>query len=245
MVTTPELVSSWADSFSGSLDANGSTTTIAPFALVSGFAPPPYDDTTTVGSFENWYDLTPGMSNSLSLLMQGTHMVNTADSAGIGVDNIGASGTSDLRSADLLLTDNPNPMLPLTILGLSVEATGVQSDSNSSIVFGPNQGSFSGDASFRSLIVSGALVGGETLKFSGDAAADTVLYKSSTVTITLDDQTLLLPPSATGGIIGPTITTDAIDIQFNNAKFAGHTITGDFDIGQSSASYRLLPPTHS
>jgi len=47
MVTTPELVSSWADSFSGSLDANGSTTTIAPFALVSGFAPPPYDDITT------------------------------------------------------------------------------------------------------------------------------------------------------------------------------------------------------
>jgi hypothetical protein len=98
MVTTPERVSSWADSFSGSLDANGSTTIIAPFALVSGAAPR-LTTTTTVGSFENWYDLTPGMSNSLSLLMQGTHMVNTADSAGIGIDNIGASGTSDLRSA--------------------------------------------------------------------------------------------------------------------------------------------------
>jgi hypothetical protein len=245
MVTTPELVSSWADSFSGSLDANGSTTTIAPFALVSGFAPPPYDDITTVGSFESWYDLTPGMSNALSLLMQGAHMVNTADSAGIGVDNIGANGTSDLRSADLLLTDNPNPMLPLTILGLSLEATGVHSDSNSSFVFGPNEGFLSGDASFRSLVISGALVGGKTLTFSGDAAADTVLYKSSTVTITLDDQTLLLPPASTGGIIGPTITTDAIDIQLNHAKFGGQTITGDFDIGQSSASYRLLPPTHS
>jgi hypothetical protein len=31
----------------------------------------------------------------------------------------------------------------------------------------------------------------------------------------------------------------------NHAKFGGQTITGDFDIGQSSASYRLLPPTHS
>ena len=51
MVTTPELVSSWADSFSGSLDANGLTMTIAPFALVSGFAPPPYDDITMAWFF--------------------------------------------------------------------------------------------------------------------------------------------------------------------------------------------------
>ena len=63
------------------------------------------------------------------------------------------------------------------------------------------------------------------------------------MTITLDDQTLLLPPSAAAsGIIGPTITTDAIDIHLNHAKFAGHTITGNFDIGQSSASYALMPP---
>jgi hypothetical protein len=61
------------------------------------------------------------------------------------------------------------------------------------------------------------------------------------VTITLDDQTLLLPPPAASGIIGPTITTDAIDIRFNNARFAGHTISGAFDIGQSSASYALIP----
>jgi hypothetical protein len=82
------------------------------------------------------------------------------------------------------------------------------------------------------------------LTFSGDAAADTVLYKSSTVTITLDEQTLLLPPGATGGAIGPSITTDAIDIQLNNAKFGNQTISGNFDIGQSSAGYSLFPPAH-
>ncbi len=71
---------------------------------------------------------------------------------------------------------------------------------------------------------------------SGNAAP--VLYKSSTVTITLDEQTLLPPPTASSGIIGPTITTDAIDIQLNHAKFAGLTITGNFDIGQRSACQR-------
>jgi hypothetical protein len=64
------------------------------------------------------------------------------------------------------------------------------------------------------------------------------------VTITLDDQTLLLPPGATGGAVGPSITTDAIDIQLNHAKVGTRTITGNFDIGQSSASYSLIPPAH-
>ena len=242
VTTTTELVSSSADSFAGSLDADGFTTTIGPFALVSGTAPPAYDDTSRIASFDHTYDLTPAEANTLSLQMQASHMVNTADSAGIGVDEIGASGKADLGSANFLLTDSPNPMLPLSILGLSVKATGIHSDLNSSFVFGPNEGSLSGDASFHSSTVTGALVGGKTLTFSGDAAPDTVLYKSSTVTITLDEQTLLLPPAATSGIIGPTITTDAIDIQLNHATFAGQTITGDFAIGQSSASYALMPP---
>src|SRR5271157_2418517 len=236
------LVSSSADSFAGNLDADGFTTAIGPFALVSGAAPPAYDDTSRIGSFDGTYDLTSAEANTLSLTMQATHMVNTAESPGIGVDEIGASGAADLGSASFVLADSPGPMLPLSILGLSVEATGIHSGSDSSFVFGPNEGSLAGDASFHSLTVAGALVGGKTLTFSGDAKANTVLYKSSTVTITLDDQHLLLPPAATGGIIGPTIITDAIDIQLNHATFAGQTITGDFDIGQSSASYALIPP---
>ena len=76
----------------------------------------------------------------------------------------------------------------------------------------------------------------------GDAAPNTVLYSSSTVTITLDEQRLLFLLAAASGIIGPSITTDAIDIRLNGAKFAGRTISGDFEIGQSSASYALMRP---
>jgi hypothetical protein len=237
-------VSSSADSFSGSLDAHGSTTTISPFALVSGEAPPPYDDTSSIASFDHTYDLTPGDPNTLLLHMRASDMVNNAESLPeVIAGQIGARGTADLGSASLTLIDNPNPMLPLSVLELSVKATGIESESDSSV--GPNSDGFlSGAASFHSLTITGALVGGETLTFSGDAAADTVLYKSSTVTITLDEQTLLLPPGATGGAIGPSITTDAIDIQLNHAKFGAQTITGNFDIGQSSASYSLIPPAH-
>jgi hypothetical protein len=247
-----EHVSSSADSFSGTLDANGSTTTISPYALVSGEAPPPYDDTSSIASFAHTYDLTPGDPNTLLLHMRASDMVNNAESLPTVIaGQMGAQGTADLGSANFSLIDNPNPMLPLSVLELAVNATGIQSQSTSSV--GPNGDSFlNGDASFHSLTVTGALVGGETLTFSGDAAADTVLYKSSTVTITLDEQTLLLPPGATGGAIGPSITTDAIDIQLNHAQFgnptitsSNQTITGNFDIGQSSAGYSLIPPPHA
>jgi hypothetical protein len=233
-----KIVSSLADSFSGNLDADGFTTTFAPSDFVSGAAPPAYDYTRTVAAFNKTYGLTPVEANGLMVEMQATDMRDTASSAGFGVDSIGANGAANLASANFALVNNPVPAMG--VLGLSVEATGVHSDSNSSFVFGANVGFLAGDASFRSLTVTGALVGGKTLTFSGDAAPDTVLYSSSTVTITLDAQTLLLPPTAASGFIGPSITTDAIDIRFNDAKFGGHTISGDFAIGQSSASYALM-----
>jgi hypothetical protein len=241
MSTTAKLVSSSADSFSGSLTADGFTTTVDPFAEVSGAAPPKYDHRRRVASVDHMYELTPSESDDLSLEMQARRMFNRAHSPGFGVDDIGASGDADFRTAHMLLTDTIGTTGP-TVLGLSVEATGIQSDSTSSFVFGPNQGTLAGDARFGSLEISGALVGGKTLTFSGDAAPNTVLYSSSTVTITLDEQRLLLPPSAAGGVVGPTIFTNAIDIQFNGAKFAGNTISGHFDIGQSSAGYPLIHP---
>jgi hypothetical protein len=50
------LVSSSADSFSRSLNADGFTTTIDPFAPVSGSAPPAYDYTRKIASFHRTYD---------------------------------------------------------------------------------------------------------------------------------------------------------------------------------------------
>jgi hypothetical protein len=126
---------------------------------------------------------------------------------------------------------------------LSVKATGMESESNSSI--GPNGDSFlSGDASFHSLTVTGALGGGETLTFSGSAAADMVLYKSSTVTITLDEQTLLLPPGVTDGSISPSITTGST-FSSTTRSSAIRRSPATSKSARASASYGLTPPAHS
>jgi hypothetical protein len=73
------IVSSSADSFSGNLGADGFKTPIRPFAPVSGHAPPTYDDTRRIASFDRTYDLTSAEANTLSLTMQASHMVNNAE----------------------------------------------------------------------------------------------------------------------------------------------------------------------
>jgi hypothetical protein len=201
----------------------------------------------TVAAFDHTYSLDPTDFFHPTLHIDATKIVNTASSAGIGVDSISTQATSDIGSANFLLTDNPPDIL--SILGLSVSARLVHSDANASYVFGPNRGSLSGDASFGSLRIAGALIGGETLTFSGDAGANTIPYKSTSkspsVTITLDKQILseFLPPSASSPTGPNQITTDALDIHLNNAHLFGRTISGDITLGVTSAA--LFPPLHA
>ncbi len=175
---------------------------------------------------------------SSTLAVHATHVVNTAVSPGIGIDTLDADSTANIGSATVSLTD---PSVgSLLLLGLSASATFVHSESSASYVFGPNRGFVSGDASFGSLTISGSLVGGKTLTFSGDAAPNTVLFQSATVTITLDKQTLsdFLPPVAGTALpVSPNrITTDALDIQLNHASVGGQIVTGDIRLGESSAT---------
>ena len=104
-------------------------------------------------------------------------MVNTAEGSGIGVDEIGASGAADLGSASFVLADTPGPTCRQPFWACRWRRPGSTSGSDSSFVFGPNKGSIAGDASFHSLKITGALLGGDTLTFSGNAEPDTVLYR--------------------------------------------------------------------
>ncbi len=88
------------------------------------------------------------------------------------------------------------------------------------------------------------------MTFSGDAAPDTVLYHSPTVTITLDKQTLsdFLPPSPTTSALLPVpailpnrIATDALSIQLTNAPLLGTSISGNISLGETSASNFINP----
>jgi len=243
-----QLILSSADSLSGNLRVGGHQTSFGPVGLGSGTVPPAFHQTENIGAFDHTYNLDPtcylnpiGL-NGATLRIDAANLVNTASSSGLGIDSISTQATSDIGSASVLLTDS----LPfaLAVLGLSGSAEFIHSASNASYVFGPNRGFLSGDASFGSLTIGGALIG-KTLTFAGEAAANTILYRSPSVTITLDKQTLsdFLPPSAATPVGPNRITTDALDIQLNNAHLFGKTISGDIRLGETSAG--LFPPLHS
>jgi hypothetical protein len=235
------LVTSSADGLSGSVDYDGHVTPIEPSGLAGGVAPPPFDQTTTVGTYDHNYGLDAGDPIHPALNVELTDLEDRAASPGIGVDAISTGATSDIGSATILLTDNP--IAVMGIVGLEVKANFIRSESTASYVFGANRGFLAGDASFGSLTIGGSLMG-KTVTFSGTAAANTVLYSTPTITITLDKQTLLDFLPSTGAAIGPNrITTDALDIHLNSAHLFGKTISGDIVVGQSSAA--LLPPLHA
>jgi hypothetical protein len=250
------LIIASANDIIGSVTAGSSTTLFGPVGAVNGSAPPAGTQTNKIASFERSYKLDPAAAAHATLAIDAKNLVDSVSSPGIGVDTIGLQSTSDIAALSLDLV--ANPLSALAILGLSLSATLIHSDSNASYIFGVNRGFLGGDASFGSFSIGGALIG-KTLTFAGDAGANTVLFKSPSVTITLDKQVLsdFLPPVTPvtpGGPIIPVsgpqpvinlpnrLTTDAIDIQLNNAKIFGTTYSGDITIGQTSAT--LVPTFH-
>lgn len=240
-----QLVLSSADALSGSLDVGSQQTSFGPVDLASGAAPPAFHQTRKIAAFDHSYSLTLPALTGPVLRIDATNLVDTANSSGFGVDSVSTQATSDLCSANILLTSNPR--LGLSVLGLSVSATFLHSASSASYVFGANRGFLGGDGSFGSLTIGGALIG-KTLTFAGEAKANTILFQSASVTVTLDKQVRseFLPPTpaAPTPSVGPNrITTEAIDIHLNNTHLFGKTISGDIVIGETSAS--LFPPLHA
>jgi hypothetical protein len=260
-----QLVLGSANEVSGNLSDGAGNVSLGPVGEVYGTAPPAFNHSRKVHSFDQAYNLDATDPNRPTLNIAATNVVTDVTSSGLGIDNVGIRATSDAASANFVLTDFPK--FALGILGLSVSATLVHSESDASYVFGPDRGFLGGEASFGSLVIGGALIG-KTLSFSGTAAADTILFHSPTVTVTLDKQTLSgfyppgpiqpggpMIPASVALPVGPPlpippiaiapnqITTDAIDIQFTNASVFGRTFSGEITLGVTSAS--LFPPLHA
>jgi hypothetical protein len=230
------FISSPAYALSVDFTFNGVTTQYGPVASVAGSAPPSYDQQDAVVRVSDTLLLDP--SNPINPILQigATDLSARAASPGFGVDFISANGQTNLASVGLVLTNNPAPLLGIpSILGLTLSGTDVRSQADFSVVF-PNRAFAAGSASFGALTLGGALIG-STLTFSGNAAANTVLFSNQTTTVTLDQQSVANLISCTVGagcISSPVgITTDAIDIRLDNANLFGGTVSGDIVIGQS------------
>jgi len=231
------VVSSFADGLSVQLAFDGKAAHVGPTARVRGSAEPAYDQTANVARLDRTLSLEPGNPFNPTLRVQASGIHTEAASRGMGIDSISATGTTDIGSADFVLTDNPlSPGGILGLLGLSVSMSHVHAAAEYAHVYGANRSFVTGGASFGSLNLGGALIG-KTLTFSGDAAPNTVLFSSPTVTVTLDRQTVsdLISNGLTKTLTPEGITTQAIDISLHNATLFGKSVSGDIIVGQASA----------
>jgi hypothetical protein len=145
-----------------------------------------------------------------------------------------SEGDTSIATAALMLNLNPMPP-PAGSVPLLISATRVHASASYRVVRGSTL--VSGTASFDQLIITGSLVGGMTLNYSGIPPANHVLFRNAEVTITLNEQ---VPTTATCTVGQECTITDgiqvvAVHVALTNADIAGRIVSGDFFLGEAQA----------
>jgi len=242
VVRAQQLDASTADALSAQFTANGYVTTLPAVAPVAGTAPPTYNKKVTLGAFNTILNIadSPVTAAPPALYATLSGIAYHVDGSGLGVDNYGSEGDATVTSGELSLNLNPPPpaggavpLAPLSISASAVHATGSYS------VVVPQPPRVAGSASFGSLSVSGALVGGETLTYSGTPPANFTLYSSPNITITLNEQLVVsIVLCVPGGTCTPQpagIAVAAMHVALANANIFGGIISGDIYLAQAHA----------
>jgi hypothetical protein len=191
---------------------------LGPIAQSSGSAPPSYSDSDSVASLSDNASLTTGIGGVTQSLQTA---ILTSSATGTAT---GAEATSTVNNLSLSLASNP---LLAGLLGLS--ATTIQSFSQANSVGGLDA---SGSVTIEGLILTGSLLGGTTINGSlfVNPAPNTILLSIDGLTITLNEQTML-----GDGVTSAGISTNAIDIAFNNFALGTGLANGNIILGHSEA----------
>jgi hypothetical protein len=219
-----------------SVDGGGETG-LAPVGFLGDAAPPAYNDSITVAKLDQQVVIATGSTSVPALNVTASGITSTVSSPGIEIDSISATGKSKVDSVSMQLMSEATVSDLADLVELSVTASNLTSSSTYDLIY-PSTISASSRVNIGKLTISGPLIGGRTLTFSGDAAPGTILYQSATVTVTLNRR-------VEAGIIscGPTclftitdFTTAAVEIDFDNLKLDGDKISGSIVLAQSRAA---------
>jgi hypothetical protein len=232
-----------AYSLGASFTSLGMATSLGPVLDVAGSAPPAYTRTRTLANFTGSVAIPPLVpSGSVAPVVakfsaSARGLKSHVASGGIQIDFVSAVGTAKIDSANLSITQSgpPGSTIPV-LLYLGVTASGVAASATYSHIF-PLAPTVTGSASFAALSVSGSLLDGKTVTYTGSAPANTVLFQSPTVTVTAHQQLIAGVISCGPGctFTPSTISVRALDINLNNAMIDGHAVTGDIVLGDASA----------
>ncbi len=229
---------------SASFTSGGTVTGLAPVAAAQGalpgtLQPSGFDVSADVAAINSTTGIAHGKKQFATLTVTGTTLHSHASSPGFGVDNLSLQADGLISSITLNLQLYPPPGAgPLPQPLLTITAVSVTSGANGSFVV-PMADMVSANGGFGSLSISGSLVGGTApLTFSGAANANTELFSSHGVTITLNRNLI-------SGLISCTpkclfspygITADALVVDLNKVKVGGKRLSGQIVVGDSAVT---------
>jgi hypothetical protein len=132
---------------------------------------------------------------------------------------------------------NLNPMPPSAgNMPLIISATGVHASANYRVVRGSTL--VSGTADFSELIITGSLLGGMRLTYSGIPPANHVLFGNAEVSITLNEQVATTVACVVGQectVITDGIHVAAVHVALTKADISGRIVSGDLFLGEAQA----------
>lgn len=238
------LDASRADAISARFLVGQFATTLPPVALAAGSAPPAYNKHAARASFDTILKIADGPSSAVPAALY-VHLFGITDHASgnmIAVDGFGAQSETKIAAADMSLDLDPPPaggtVAPLTPLRIS--ATGIQASADYTVVV-PQFRQAAASASFASLRIMGALVGGKTITYSGTPPANFTLFSTEAVTIILNQQIIEAAVGTCTVSKGCAITpggilANAVHVELSNADIGGHLVSGSVSLGTVSAN---------
>jgi hypothetical protein len=229
--------SSLAYGLYGALSSQGTGTATARVGMASGKG----------GLAFSHYSSVPLFSEALGIVSKGAVIGEMAfvtsgilaHTSGTGTKGATVQIESDASVASVSIelsllptTANPTPAPLLTLTAINV-ASQVMDTQTLPAVSTPV-----GTASFGGLSLSGSLVGGKTLTFSGAAPANTVLYDDAFMTVTLNQQivtgTIVCAPTCQ--FVPKAMTANAIAVQMHKELIAGKPAASTIYVGSNEAS---------
>lgn len=228
---------STAIGISASFRSQGIATQITPVASVSGQPSGTYNVSQKVANASQASPITAGFP-SPAVYVNARDIESHASASGLLIDSRGSEGDTSLASATIALNLIPPPPVttpvPAPVLSMSVKE--LNSSANYNQVFG-TQPLASGSTTIGSLVLSGQLVGTSSVKFSGTAAPNTVIYQSPTVTVTLNRQleSAIISCSLVCTFTVVKIDVAAVDVELHDAMIYGHKVSGDILVGEATA----------
>jgi hypothetical protein len=219
--------------------ADGVKTVINPVNPLKGGTTTTFDHAKNSGAYQKTLLLAAGATPVPALVVTAKNFLSHVK-GGFGVDTISAEGEATTTGLDISLQLYPPAPGPVPQPFLHITVNQIKDTASYNLVV-PKLAGVDASAEISGLAVSGSLLHGETLQYSGAPGQNHVLFQSATMTITVNQRISaeLISCSPKCVVTPVSIGASALEITLTNANINGHKVSGQIDVSGADAGSEL------